>query len=184
MTIKKDSQNESSITIGHDPICIECGEEHCESESINCCRSDEVTCTRCGCVVHRDDAYEIDGEYYCEDCVVYCDICNECHNVDDCEYVDNYGWICDYCLDEYFVKCEDCGDYVHRDDIVVREVDGWDRELCECCADDYIKCDRCGEWVRDNDAYRCNGKWYCESCLDEIEDEENEDDEENEEEVE
>lgn len=35
-----------------------------------------VTCTRCGCHIYQedesdyaDDCYEIDGEYYCDDCI-------------------------------------------------------------------------------------------------------------------
>ena len=34
------SENEDSITVGHDPICIECGDEHDTSGNINCCRDD------------------------------------------------------------------------------------------------------------------------------------------------
>jgi hypothetical protein len=42
----KGSENENDITIGHDPICINCGEEHDTQDNIFCCAK-KVFCAHC-----------------------------------------------------------------------------------------------------------------------------------------
>lgn len=175
LTIKKDSENEKEIQIGHDPICIECGCIHENSENINCCHNGYI-CARCGCRIDDDDYYEIDGEYYCEGCTFYCEFCHETHVRDNGTYTDSYGQVCNDCLDEYFVQCEDCDEWIHRDDIVRLDVDGYSRWVCDSCADDYTQCDKCGEWFTDINEH--DGNYYCDDCLEEIEEEENEENEE------
>lgn len=51
--------------------------------------------------------------------------------------------ICTFCADD-MVKCEECGEYVNKNDAT--EING-DR-YCESCRDDnYIGCESCGEWI-------------------------------------
>lgn len=176
LTIKKGSENDTPLAIGHDPICIECGYTHETSENINCCRSYHK-CERCGNSI-CGDVFWIDDEPYCEDCVRYCELCGEDHLRDECVWIEGWGWVCEDCLDEYFYKCEDCGEYVHRDDVVRLSVDGWERDLCESCADDYMECDKCGEYFHSDDLTNHNGNWYCDDCLEEVEEEEENEEEE------
>lgn len=74
----KGNENENDITIGHDPICIDCGEEHDEQDNISCC-ANKLFCAHCGSRIDRDDVRWIDGEPYCIDCTFWCDRCKEYH---------------------------------------------------------------------------------------------------------
>lgn len=103
--------NKNLINIGHDPICPVCGEEHDYNEYLLCedCRRPKCAC--CGETIPAGDAIEIDGLYYCRECVTWCEYHNryelnsehEFYNVRDC-----YGEICDEAIEEGdFVEVED-----------------------------------------------------------------------------
>lgn len=158
------SENEESITIGHLPICIECGYPHYNEESINCCHSDEIICADCGCVIDEEDAEFIDGTYYCHDCCNYCECCHEYHRGND-TYVNNYGYVCEDCLDsEDFIQCEDCGEWFHTNDVTYLE--NLDIYVCrDCLRDNFTECDWCGDFFRDEDINRVDGKDFCPDCL-------------------
>lgn len=83
------------ISIGHDPICPSCGEEHDEKEWCTCedCREGEV-CVKCGRRHRRDDMRLIDGDYYCDDCAFYCNHHGE-YEIGDSTYIDGYGNVCE-----------------------------------------------------------------------------------------
>lgn len=102
-----------TIYVGHDPICPNCGEEHEESDWLCCsdCREEKHYCNDCGCLIDRDEEIEIDGEYYCRDCVEWCDYHARWERTCDYEftYISRYGTVCDDAL-EYsgeFVQVED-----------------------------------------------------------------------------
>ena len=73
------------------PECMVCGDYNCDFEDtqylecINC--DDACTCNNCGIAMNRDDAYELDGELYCQycyDCYARYDIITgECHHEDN-----------------------------------------------------------------------------------------------------
>lgn len=91
-------------------------------------------------------------------------ICRECGKM----VLPQEGHIIDgefYCND-CTVKCEECGDYILKEDAV--EIHSGDF-ICESCLDDnYYSCDDCGEihhrddmtWIEDKE------KYVCKSCLD------------------
>ena len=86
-------------------VCRECLTRHCfycddchnyYSEShlwdrddnisiCNICSSDYVNCTDCDCVLHAEDAFVYNGDYYCQSC--YDDIRDDLS-----EYVNDYGY--------------------------------------------------------------------------------------------
>ncbi len=112
-----DMDNEP-ITIGHDPICICCGEEHDNESNLLCeyCEQNKIDCNNCGYEIDRDDAIEIDGNYYCRDCVTWCEYHN-CYEVnsDNIFYdVYDYGTICEDALEDGdFYWCEGYQTYMY-----------------------------------------------------------------------
>lgn len=185
----KGSENENCFDVGHAPICIECGEEHDIAESINCCRVG-TKCAGCGCLIEDEDYVNwVNGEPYCDDCVTWCEECQECHLREDCTWIDSESrYVCNDCLDRYYVVCEDCGEYVYRDDAYDTE-DGY---ICMDCRDnDYHYCEDTQCYVHYNnctyidseniyvsDDYRDDHYVICDKCLewfkkDEVEYDEN-----------
>lgn len=99
------------------------------------------TCIGCGQVIYDGDDYEedSDGNYLCEDC-----------------------------RDDY-VKCDDCGCFVHEDNATwVYDNRGYEIAVCQGCLDDnYFSCEDCGEWHHNDDCYTTyNDHYICESCRD------------------
>ena len=165
----KEKPNENTFVVGHAPICIECGETHDESESINCCTSNLIRCNNCGYEIYDpDDAIYIDGEYYCRDCCHYCECCDEYHRGEeyyiDCE--DRY--VCEDCLDNYYALCEECDEYFPRDEInQATDEHGHHIHVCDGCLDYYYtECCECGEYHRENEMTEIyDGDHVCSECL-------------------
>ena len=174
----KDRENEHWIYVGHDPICIECGYEHHEQESINCCNSNAYICEDCGCEIDADDVVAIDGHYYCRECCNWCAQCEEYHRGNETyiEEIDDY--VCEGCLEWYYTWCEDCGQYHHNHN--VRHVDSVERWVCDDCLDEnYTRCAECGEYFPDEVMEETDDETYmCPTCYDKLK-KENEDNEEN-----
>lgn len=76
----------------------------------------------------------------------------------------DYDTICQNCVENEFVQCEECGELVHQDDAI------WCEDscmiYCDNCAEQYlIKCDECGEWHTTENCYRlANDDYICEHC--------------------
>lgn len=161
------------VHIGHDPICIECGDKHHEERQINCCTylGEGWTCDDCGCTIYNeDDVYYIDGGHYCEDCVEWCNSCDEYHRRET-YYIEGYGNVCEYCFNEYAQACDNCGDYYWRDDM--HYVESEEEDVCSHCYREYYRpCDICGTVVHQSNLTEVDGVEYCENCISEIEIEE------------
>lgn len=67
-------KNTNRIKIGHSGICLKCGEEHSNCDSIICndCFAEVKRCPHCGRRVGENDHIEIDGQVYCSNCARYC----------------------------------------------------------------------------------------------------------------
>ena len=67
-------KNTNKIKIGHSGICLKCGEEHSNCDSIICndCFAEVKRCPHCGRRVGENDHIEIDGQIYCSSCARYC----------------------------------------------------------------------------------------------------------------
>lgn len=134
------------MIVGHAPICIECGEYHGENENINCCRLG-CACADCGTYYDPEEMIYIDGEYYCTDCAHYCEYCEEWYIADDCHWLDSCnGYVCDHCLENYFVYCEPCDEYYHHEDVVYSKYDNC--YICKWCAESYYTyCEYCNDYI-------------------------------------
>ena len=149
--------SDRKIIIGATPICPCCGEEHYVEDNIECehCNGNYICCADCGYEGDRDNMYYIDGEWYCEDCVVYCEYHEEYEpRMGDFTYVENYGYVCDCALDNGdFNYCEHCEQWYYADGI---ETEDGKWFCCEECAwdSDYLCVD--GRWYPQDELYYCD----------------------------
>lgn len=132
---------------------------------------EKLVCANCGEIIEDYEAFEVDGEYYCENCFdelfAYCDECGKIHYIDDMTWVDHGDrLVCDDCLDHNYIECDDCGEWVHVDD-VYRTFD--DSQICEdCYYDCYGVCDDCGEIYPYDMLHESCGLMYCPDCDNDI----------------
>ena len=131
-----------------------------------------VECENCGDRVPYDEIMELDGEYYCtdcvEDCTMYCEYCDEHHLEDKFITVKTGESICEYELENNYCWCDECGEYVHEDDWV------GETEMCNDCTEEKYKyCEGCGKYVDISDfidetgfCYDCTAEehTYCNEC--------------------
>lgn len=171
----KGSNNDCCFVVGHDPICIECGEEHNCEENINCCTRG-VKCYECGEYVDEDDIRYIDGDPYCYNCVSYCECCGE-YYTENSYYIPSEGrYVCECCFDEYYVSCEHCGENVNRTDAYYTQDSDY---VCDNCFDRYYaSCEDCGEVMLRNDMFMHEDDLLCENCYNDRIDAETENEEE------
>jgi hypothetical protein len=70
-------------------------------------RFDDETYTICDCCgrrIYREDAFIVDEDEICEDCLrsecFYCEYCEEIHYNDDREYIETKDmYVCSYCAE-------------------------------------------------------------------------------------
>lgn len=163
----KGSENENDITIGHDPICINCGEEHDTQDNISCCAK-KVFCAHCGSEIDDGDIRWIDDEPYCCDCSFWCELCDEYH-VGEGTRVRGFGIVCNSCLDDFY-HCEECGEYVTERHATWVESEG--AYFCDdCIEDDFAPCEQCGELHRYRNMREVARRMLCPDCAEEAENE-------------
>ena len=113
------------IDIHHDHIyCVDCGEKITQNDIRD---NSHVHCSSCN-----------------HDCV--CDICGDYHDEDDMVYVDGWGYVCEWCLDNEFTYCENCEQYHSSDDVHYVENFGYVCENCLRMSDEFFYCGDCDEW--------------------------------------
>lgn len=165
-----------------DPICASCGEDYTRDnddydnkrECDSCAPGYDCYCSSCDEGLYSEDAYNHDGEAYCETC--YSENFRDCSKCGDTtpnnDLVDvnarsRYGgtrtemW-CSSCAGDYAFRCERCDDsYDDRLGITVHTTGhyrwGWtgdnqytrveEQTWCECCAEDAPTCDVCDRHV-------------------------------------
>ena len=133
--------------------------------------ADTVVCADCGGIISEENAYLIDGEWYCEDCVYYCESCNEYHSRNQNEpiYVSGYGDLCENGLSREIengniIRCERCGEYFVTSGW--NAVDGYYTEdgywYCStsCYRDDGYVRDLDDNLIPESDAVQLCGDWY------------------------
>ena len=188
-------RNEKKMTVGAETVCIECGTHNsCESDQINCCSSYCVKnrCYECGWESEYELHY-IDGDYYCEDCCFYCDYHEEWEigAGTDGINVRNYGVVCESALENgEFEQCKNCGEWYYTGDesgVILEDGDFYCSECSDECLtyirsiEEYVEndsvgvCDACGECFLITELSEDkNGDFYCDSCLENIREEEQE----------
>ncbi len=162
----KGSTNENDVDIGHDPICIECGDEHSETENINCCSVERYHCEHCGRELDEDEIYYVDDEVYCSDCVARCDCCDEWYLYDDMIFIEREGrYVCRDCYNRDYTLCDCCDTDIYIGDIISTD-DGY---VCpECFAEHYSRCERCGKVLQTSKMTMYDGNIYCDDCYENI----------------
>lgn len=101
-----------------------------------------------------------------ENTKITCEICGQIiEDLDNATEVESGVYICNECNADNYVKCDNCGDWIHVDDSIYVD----DYIFCsEECAEDkgYKKCDDCGNWFN----YDCEGirtaygDYVCDHC--------------------
>ncbi len=100
--------------------------------------------------------------YQCESSEYYVHEDNICND-------DSGNIYCEYCFNENFLCCPDCGDVAHNTDAVYIQVK--EIYVCQHCADkNYHCCETCGEYHILDDMQIFDDNTYCENCFDGIAD--------------
>jgi hypothetical protein len=123
-------------------------------------------CDDCGKISEENNLTEVsNGNEVCPECLNdYCE-CTECgclEPVDEMTLI-NDEWYCEYCRDQKFEQCDDCGEYVEN----TTHIEGNNNDVCDDCLQKYQQCDDCGENFQD---YQINGDGetdVCDSCYEE-----------------
>lgn len=177
----ENTKNLNTIIVGHDSICVGCGETYTDTSGrIECydCWNQLVKCAHCGRKHRTTDMNFIDGKYYCNNCSFYC----KAH--DRFEIGARYGhisWVGDFCEESVneglVLKCAHCGTYsLAKDKAFVHTSDG--KVFCSnwCAYDNGYRfvndvlypeselkyCNSCNSYVLNND-YN-NEKDCCNNC--------------------
>jgi hypothetical protein len=134
-------------------------------------------CCDCDDEFDEDDIHTVDGNYYCEDC--YYDNVHECAQCGREAHEDTMQSdertrerYCEDCADRYLVDCDHCGCTVHEYNTYS------DSSTCvcnRCYHNHYYTCCSCDEIIYHDNAIMSGGNAYCESCYDEINDEDSDD---------
>lgn len=171
LSIVKGSTNINKFVVGADPICVTCGEDHENCENISCCGGGGVQfCENCGYDYDEDDMYYIDGYWYCDDCVSYCECCDTHYVGDSYHIVDEDIYVCDDCIDE-FVCCDNCSDYNSEEGSTY--IEEMDVTLCNECLSRYTaRCSECGERHYRSEMHFDGYEYICNDCHDRLEDRE------------
>ena len=100
-------------------------------------------------------------------------ICSRCNSEveegQELVYLERYEkWVCQDCLDTYYVQCADCGDYISRD---VATLINNDYYVCDDCYSNgyYFRCDDCGNRFSEEYINHSQDRWgddvdYCNDC--------------------
>lgn len=161
----KGSENENCFTVGHDPICIECGCEHNTENSINCCHGNGYYCECCENWVDEEDVCWIGDTPYCRDCVSYCEICDEYYlDGDGCWIESEERYVCDDCYREYYAACDHCDGDFDKENMYWVESEGI--YVCEDCYENYyFTCSHCNEVYSNSEMHTTHdGCIICDDC--------------------
>ena len=132
--------------------------------------TDSCECSNCSDSIATDDAIIIDSDTYCDDCVSYCEHCDNA-TVDDLTnvYTSEYGrdteCYCDDCLESHSFRCDDCGEY-HTSDLCQYHISDTDDTVCSGCYENgsYFYCDDCGYYYSDNQYNSTEDGGACNDC--------------------
>lgn len=175
ISLLKDSENNERISIGHNPIDIETGEEHDTAGRLN---QDKVPgkfrCKNCGDTSPLEEMVIIDGAPYCKHCLSVCDICGE-YTITNTHV--GAMRVCKKCVSEKTVLCTECNTHVLKDEAFV---DDNGKAVCTHCVSigkvtmvngRFVnkqlirKCDICGERHFIESITEIDFVKYCPTCL-------------------
>ena len=101
-------------------------------------------CYNCGSEHDLSDMHLIDNEWYCDDCISYCEQCDCVCLSDELTYVSSSHhdgmYMCDECIDNHTFTCDHCGDITFDSEMIG---DG-NISLCQYCYENsYGTCYSC-----------------------------------------
>lgn len=92
-----------------------------------------------------------------------CAICGDHEDEDSAYYVEDRGYVCEYCFNNHYFCCDRCGGVFAQSELC--DCNG--NDYCETCASirGYTRCDDCQEYTQD---YRVtvDGQTLCANCAD------------------
>ncbi len=144
--------NHKKIHIGASGLCVCCSDTTSATTYCNDCGGFSY-CEFCNNRVDEDlyTARDEDGELIeiCYDCYLHefdrCNDCDDLYHRDNLTYVaHNNRNVCPLCLEDDYMICDHCNNYVHKNDVYGVDEAGY-RYVCErCYEDDFCSCDDCG----------------------------------------
>ena len=161
---------DNPIVVGHEAYCLHCGEKlYGRDHSWLQCDFHRRTlkCNCCGKRMHmHDDYYVIENNFYCPDCVFWCDYHQKYEPMDwkYGELTTNEGTkIMCYDATRHFMKCDDCGVWYPKSMIITKRVGSF----CSHCIEKYDICSICGEIITKGKVrVKRDGDKVCERCHD------------------
>ncbi len=158
--------NKEVVAIGNEIICPECGQYHSTEDNIFCeeCR-EERRCRSCGERISRDDAYYLDDDWYCSNCIELCEDCQE--PTPNTTETERGRCVCDACLNNNYTWSNWLNEYIEDDD-VVETAEG--RICSDYDAGGYGFCERCNE-AHNDDALiydEESNQTLCEDCYNDL----------------
>lgn len=127
------------------------------------------------CEKEFESLIDVDGDLWCEKCMVdnccisYCEDCGEYHYDDNMVYIeDTQEYVCEDCINNgnYF-QCHDCGEYYSTDNVT--SCYNGDYLVCDTCRDNhytYVECcdtfinDGCACYSEEDDCYYCEEHYH------------------------
>jgi hypothetical protein len=164
----KSAADYTPMCVGSPAYCISCGVLLEDDGSLHC-PCIVPCCTSCGSRVDEDEAVEINGRYYCRDCVSLCDHCSE-YALNTIRVQRRNGsdtYYCDDCIESSDVQmCDICGEWCMSDAVNTFDGNGY---CPECWEEKVTVCSVCSDDVLKEDAVCCpdDGFYYCDKCYDE-----------------
>lgn len=122
------------------------------------------------CEKEVENWVEVDGDFYCQDCldkldnIIYCEDCGEYHYDDNMVYIeDAQECVCRSCAryGDYFM-CHDCGEWYTSD--YANSCYNGDFYVCDRCRDNYTYVECCDTYICNDDTYYSEEDdcYYCE----------------------
>lgn len=140
--------------------------------------STEIECATCGCCVERNDAFDVDGELNCCDCVHSCERCNftttddsELHSAHTTGYISSHNrGETECCCSECSWQCADCNRYFINT-VTTSYQNCNHQDICERCAEDYNTCEDCSDVISSENSHYHDARevTLCQSCFRESE---------------
>jgi len=125
------------------------------------------------CETHTPDSQTgVTPEY--EDDRPYCEFCEG--NADEVSYVESsQQYVCDYCLENHFSTCDQCGE-IHLDSDSHRGEHGEVYCSVDCYSENYTVCEQCDDEIGITETKEYDNETLCKDCYKDAKEKEEEED--------
>lgn len=97
--------------------------------------------------------------------IFFCTQCNRYYSADHNDLIKYHGDIyCENCVEDYFLRCYECDEYTHEDDVIY---DSNGDAYCPDCASEYLYyCNECGDYyIEENMIWDIENNNMCHQCF-------------------